>query len=509
MTLAFYQRIGRLFPLIAGLLCLLPLPAHAHVGSKDVFEETTAGPYKLFVTIRPPVVIPGVAQVELRASGAKVDSISLTPLALTGEGAAHAPTPDQMKRSPIDPNFYTGSVWMMVPGSMQARFDVKGSGGSARAAVPVPALALTTLRMARTFGILMAICGLVLIAGMAGILGAAVREGMLKPGEAPTPALRRRGLVVSGLTLLLLFGLVWAGDKWWNVEAANYAGAIYQPLSLGTKLTGDHLQMLVGGHTSNRVGQSRSNADFILDHGQPMHLYVVREPELDVIYHLHPRFTKAGQFDLTLPDMPAGTYKLYGDVVHANGFPETLVTTLQLPQGVKGVPLTSLDAEATPAPLSAGELGTSFKLPDGYTMIWDKPPALTANAAYAFHFTLLDPQGRAPAHMRPYLGMAGHAAFLKTDGTVFAHVHPEGSAAMAAVMLANNQPAVPAASALQGEMTGGMAGMSGMAMPPEADLSSNTVEFPYGFPSAGRYRIFVQMKHDSTVETGAFDAIVQ
>jgi len=35
------------------------------------------------------------------------------------------------------------------------------------------------------------------------------------------------------------------------------------------------------------------------------------------------------------------------------------------------------------------------------------------------------------------------------------------------------------------------------------------VEFPYGFPSAGRYRIFVQMKHGATVETGVFDAEVK
>jgi hypothetical protein len=38
---------------------------------------------------------------------------------------------------------------------------------------------------------------------------------------------------------------------------------------------------------------------------------------------------------------------------------------------------------------------------------------------------------------------------------------------------------------------------------------SNTVEFPYGFPSAGRYRVFVQMKHGTTVETGAFDLMVE
>jgi hypothetical protein len=37
----------------------------------------------------------------------------------------------------------------------------------------------------------------------------------------------------------------------------------------------------------------------------------------------------------------------------------------------------------------------------------------------------------------------------------------------------------------------------------------NDVSFPYGFPASGRYRIFVQMKHESTVETGVFDADVR
>jgi hypothetical protein len=31
------------------------------------------------------------------------------------------------------------------------------------------------------------------------------------------------------------------------------------------------------------------------------------------------------------------------------------------------------------------------------------------------------------------------------------------------------------------------------------------VSFPYGVPSAGTYKIFVQMKHDGKVETGAFE----
>jgi hypothetical protein len=495
------------FALLLCVLALLPAPARAHVGSKDVFEETAAGPYKLFVTIRPPVVIPGVAGVEVRASGAPVSSISIAPLTLTGVGSEHPPSPDLMKRSGVDPNFYTGSVWMMQTGSMQVRFDVDGASGKHTAAVPVPAIALNTLKMQSAFGWTLATCGIILILGMGGIVGAAVREGKLQPGAAPTPSLRRRGLVLSTITVVLCLGIVWAGDKWWNVEAANFANTIYQPLTVATSVQGDHLTMVVQAHHSTRADQTRSNDDFILDHGQPMHLYVVREPDLDEVYHLHPKFTHAGEFDLNLPTMPAGKYTLYGDVVHANGFPETLVSTINLPNGIHGVPLTSPDAEGHPSPLSAGELGTSYKLPDGYTMVWEKPSSLTVNTAYAFHFELLGPDGKPATHMRTYLGMAGHAAFLKTDGTVFAHVHPAGSAAMAAVMLADNQGST-AASDAGGSGMAGMPGMAGME-DTDAAIDSNAVEFPYGFPSAGRYRIFVQMKHDSTVETGVFDAVVK
>ena len=53
-------------------------------------------------------------------------------------------------------------------------------------------------------------------------------------------------------------------------------------------------------------------------------------------------------------------------------------------------------------------------------MVWDKPADLRANTAYAFRFRLLNASGQPAGDVRPYLGMAGHAAFVKTDGTVFA-----------------------------------------------------------------------------------------
>lgn len=99
--------------------------------------------------------------------------------------------------------------------------------------------------------------------------------------------------------------------------------------------------------------------------------------------------------------------------------------------------------------------------------------------------------------------MPGHAAFVKTDGSAFAHTHPEGSAAMPAVMLANESPglAMPDMPAMN------TMDMSSTSSTPAEPVSS-TVAFPYGFPSSGSYRIFIQIKHGSTVETGVFDAVV-
>ena len=349
---------------------------------------------------------------------------------------------------------------------------------------------------------------------MAGIIYGAVREARLPPGESPTADRRRRAAIAGGFTLALLLLAAWGGNQWWNVEAADYAADVYHPLAMHPTLSGNALLLHIGRGEADEAGRRRSNGDLLPDHGHLMHLYAIRWPEMDAVFHLHPNYVGDGNLRSTLPIMPAGTYHLFGDIVHRSGFPETLTATLVVPPDASRAPLDGEDASAAPPPLSAGDLGTRYKLPDGFTMVWDRPATLTAGTAELFRFTLLD-RGEQPANdMQPYLGMAGHAAFVKTDGSVFAHTHPDGSAAMPAMMLANAS-------------TGG-AGLSGDAMT-DMNASANTgmggvdagrpgrspqpldpiVEFPYGFPAAGRYRIFIQMKHGSTVETGVFDAEVK
>jgi hypothetical protein len=226
-----------------------------------------------------------------------------------------------------------------------------------------------------------------------------------------------------------------------------------------------------------------------------MHLYAIRQPGLDVIYHLHPEQSEPDEFRVQLPSMPAGDYKLYADVVHEDGLPETLTTAIHLPKWIDGSearPLSGDDAQAETRPVGSTALGDTFALPDGYRMtrIHDGAP-LRARQGTEFRFELLAPDGSRPKDMVPYMGMLGHAAFVKTDGTVFAHIHPSGTVSMAAFALAQgNDP---------------MAGMNMVGIKMDPTLP-NEVAFPYGLPTPGKYRIFVQMKHGETVETGVFDA---
>lgn len=473
------------------LACVVP--AWAHVGSKDVFETVNAGPYKLFVTVRTPNVIPGVATIEVRASGPQVSSIRITPVPLTGEASKHPPAPDGMKASSADPQFFTGSLWLMAAGSWQVRFEVEGAAGEAGAGVPVAATPLRTLPMLRSLGILLGVLGVILTLGMAGIIAAAVHEARLAPGALATADRRKRAAGASVAALAGSLLVVVLGGMWWKSEAADYAKGIFHPMQLRPALSGNRLDLTFEEQGERRPRFRREEQDrLLLDHGHLMHLYAIRWPEMDAVYHLHPEPMSQGHMQMRLPEMPAGKYRLYADVVHANGFPETMTAVLEVPAGASTARLAAEDAAGTPPAITQGMLGASYTLPDGYVMVWDRPEKIEANAPYLLRFRLLGPDGKPATDMQPYLGMAGHAAFVKTDGTVFAHTHPDGSAAMPAMMMANGGQE--------------MADMPGMEMPREP--VGPVVEFPYGFPSAGRYRVFIQMKHGGVVETGVFDADV-
>ncbi|MGH9696112.1 MAG: hypothetical protein ACRD5Z_18325, partial [Bryobacteraceae bacterium] len=378
------------FRLVMGCLVALACvpPVAAHVGSPDVYAEGSAGPYKLFVVVRPPLVIPGVADIEVRSSTPGVDRITVAPIPLTGEASKHPPVPDTMTKPSRDAQFFTGHLWIMRAGSWQVRFVVSGGRGRGVLSIPVAATAMGTRQMQRGLGILLAGLGALLVLGMVGIVGAAAREAQAPPGEMVPAASNKRAYIAMTIAFSLLVLGVVLGRRWWNADAADYSANIYKPLKMHATLeAGNVLDLKM---TDPGWLDARKLDDFVPDHNHLMHLYAIRWPAMDVVFHLHPEPARTGEFQLALPSMPAGRYRLYADVVHANGFPETLAASVVLPE-ISGRALAGDDAEGTPG----GDVQTSasYRLPDGYSMQWKRPAALAAKAPEEFTFKLLDPQG--------------------------------------------------------------------------------------------------------------------
>jgi hypothetical protein len=470
---------------LLGFLFAAVLVLSAHVGSPDIFFEGDAGPYRLVVTIRPPQVVPGVAEIEIRTTANDVHQVHIVPLQL--RGSQFAPVPDRAKPARDDPQFYSGTLWLMATGSWQVRIDVDGERGHGRLGVPVPALATRVTGMTKAIAAVLIPLGLVLAVGLVSIVGAAVRDAMLDPGKKPEPERVKRGWIVMGVTTALVISAVWFGDQWWGSEASFYSRIVFKPLRLEGKVEGANRLVL---RLVDPGWLNRQTTDLLPDHGHLMHLYVIRMPDMELVWHLHPERQESDTFAQQLPSMPAGRYALYGDIVHANGLPETAVAQLELPK-IEGTALEGDDAAGAASAVSkANYRSTVFPLPDGYRMVWDRGEVLRAKQPNLYHFRLEDEKGQPAQDMELYMGMLGHAAFVATDGSVFAHVHPSGSVPMPAVQLA--QPENPHV----GHMM-----MSG-ALP--ADVS-----FPYGFPHPGYYRIFVQMKRAGGVVTGIFDARVE
>jgi hypothetical protein len=500
--------------LLKVLLALLASAVvQAHVGSPDVYYEGDAGPYRLFVTVRLPQVIPGVAEMQVRSASADVSTVRVVLLRLTGPGSDLPSVPDVARRSKDDPQFFVSNLWLMEYGALQVRIEADGSKGKATLSVPVASFARESLPMSPWLRGLGAFVLVFLTISVVPIVGGVVRESTVPAGQTPQAADRRRSRLAMAIVVSTVAAILYMNRALWNEEAAAYernVDLLKPPRAETTLLDGNRLvirsaaPLLVPVAGQGRVTREVKIDDIIPDHGHVMHLFLVSLPGMESLQHLHPDRAD-GAFTQRLPPMPAGHYQVFADIVDKNGFPWTLVGDRQLP-AIGGTGPVGDDSQwqgtRFTAPLTTA---TSAALPDGARVVWDRGEApLKANVSSSFKFRVEAPDGSPAGDLEPYMGMAAHMVVVCSDMSVFAHVHPAGSISMAALDLARAslaaQPSAEPAS-MPGSMPGGMTHVHG-ALPPE-------FSFPYGIPHAGDYRIFVQLKRSGQVQTAAFDVRVQ
>lgn len=235
----------------------------------------------------------------------------------------------------------------------------------------------------------------------------------------------------------------------------------------GEAAAADELEVVVAEPTLTRGREERlafrierSDGEPVRDydatHERRMHLIVVRR-DLTGFQHLHPELAGDGTWSTPITLSDPGEYRLFADF-SSDGGARTLTRDLH----VEG------DADAAalpaPAPVATSDGGDRVELEriGGHAAI-AQHATQPANAGEPSTLRFAITRDGERVEVEPYLGASGHLVALREGDLAFLHVHPSGDG----------------------------------------------VEFETTFPTAGRYRLFLQYKVDGAVQTVAFTQVVK
>jgi hypothetical protein len=172
-----------------------------------------------------------------------------------------------------------------------------------------------------------------------------------------------------------------------------------------------------------------------------LHLIVLSRNLIDY-YHLHPVMNADGLWQVEVPPLAAGSYRVYADFKPQGGDQITLASDVAVPGAVAPT--------ALPAVSSKVEVG-------GYSVSLSGHPAV-GESSLLFEVS----RNGTAIVTEPYLGAAGHLAVIREGDLGYVHVHPVETA----------QP--------------------------------GPVSFAAPFPTPGKYRLFFDFSYEGSVRTASF-----
>jgi hypothetical protein len=524
------------------LFLIFSTTTQAHIGSAGVVFEGQAGKYALQVYVQPPDVIPGTAKVTVLADGADITRIGISPIYFWF-GDEGTPRSDEALPVKGETNRFEGQIWMMNSGATSVQVEIDGARGKGKLLVPVSATSTARRTMPAGLGWILAALGIFLIGVLTTIFGASVSDSLQPVGEKATAKTIRKRITGSliGASFCGLF--LFVGNNWWNNETETYKKNMFKPYTSTTKIIDQNiLKLTVDSNSVNTRWLSYA----IPDHGKLMHLFLIRKGSMDAFAHLHPVRIDTLNYQVTLPNLPTGKYLVFADIMRFNGFQYTISDSVEIKTPIKNtansakigdpddtyVITNSINAKSPNLPdqniTICGKPGLRTKLQDGSSIVWEEKPnkPLLAGQVYDLKFSVLSPDGKM-ADLQPYLGMMGHAAIVKDDGSVYIHLHPTGTVSTTAITVMEKRigettptPVLLPTNVFKDSVDKVLAKIQTM---PEAqrdkflmpNMNHNakehhggSVKFPYVFPTAGNYRIWLQIKRNEKVLTGVFDAVV-
>jgi hypothetical protein len=272
---------------------------------------------------------------------------------------------------------------------------------------PATRLALFTAALAAVFG------GALAVGAVAGPIDTG--DAHPDPATPAEPATRPRGLAIA---------------------EAGYR------LALESSLVEPGVATELGFTIVDTAGEPVTQFDEL--HERPLHLIVLSRNLVDYL-HLHPQMRADGRWTVALPELAAGSYRVFADFQPAGAEDLTLAADLAVPG--------DMASPVVPAPAAT-------TMVDGYEVTLTGAPTVGESQ---LSFTVQ--QAGAAVRTDPYLGAAGHLVAIRSGDLAYLHVHPHEEA-------------------------------------------STAIPFTAEFPSPGTYRLFLDFSHAGEVRTAAFTVAV-
>jgi len=176
-------------------------------------------------------------------------------------------------------------------------------------------------------------------------------------------------------------------------------------------------------------------------HERKLHLIVLSRNLIDY-YHLHPVMAADGLWQVAMPPLAAGSYRVYADFQPHGGDQITLASDLAVPGSV--------------APTSIPTVSSTVDV-GGYSVSLSGHPTVGERT-----LTFEVSRNGTAIVTEPYLGAAGHLVVIRTGDLGYLHIHPVET------------------------------GQQGL------------VSFAAPFPTPGKYRLFFDFSYEGLVRTASF-----
>lgn len=201
--------------------------------------------------------------------------------------------------------------------------------------------------------------------------------------------------------------------------------------------------------------------DFELEHDKQLHLIVVRR-DTAIFEHLHPRKGVDGRWSVDLNLREPGVYRAYADF-KLDGKRRTLASDLFVPGDFR--------PNRSPEPNVTDETFDATGKPAGDLDVALKATGVRAGREKPLTFAVTR-DGQPFDALQPYLGAKGHLVALREGDLAYLHVHPTE------------------AGSEHGSTSTGARG--------------NEITFAATFPTAARYRLFLQFQTGGQIRTVAY-----